>query len=131
MSETPVDVALLRGEESRGGLRGVLMLEDKTLCDTLELPWRDNRQSVSCIPPGVYRCIPHDSAKFAKVWEVTGVSARREILIHAGNTVADTHGCILVGLGVSPDGITQSQAALTMLREVLPSEFNLIVKEGG
>jgi hypothetical protein len=128
MSETPVKVVLQRGQTTAHGLHGVLLLDGATLCGTLEQPWHDNEHGVSCIPAGVYRCIPHNTPHFPNVWEVTGVYDRAAILIHAGNTTADTHGCILVGLGVSAEGITQSQAALAKLRDTLPQEFTLDVR---
>jgi hypothetical protein len=124
----PVHIVLQRGKEDTHGMRGVLQHMDKTLCYTLEEPWRDNRKQVSCIPPGTYKCFPHDGAHFKDVWQVLDVPGRSAILIHAGNTLADTQGCILVGLGVSPNGITKSQLALKKLRELLPDRFTLEVR---
>lgn len=121
-------VTLSRGKESAIGTLGTLVFQGETLCYTLEEPWRQNERKVSCIPEGRYYCVPHNGAHFKNVWHVTGVPNRDAILIHAGNTLADTEGCILVGLSPSPNGVAQSQAALAKLREKLPSEFWLEVR---
>lgn len=74
---------------------------------TLELPWRSNTRSISCIPVGRYDCEYEYSAKFGrKLWELKDVPARSEIKFHAGNhagdvkrgLLSDSAGCILLGL---------------------------------
>lgn len=64
---------------------------------TLEEPWRDNQPHISCIPAGIYRCVPHNGPKFKNVWRLEDVPGRSAILIHAGNTTRDIEGCILLG----------------------------------
>lgn len=66
-------------------------------CKTLELPWRDNQPSVSCIPDGVYSLSPVYSRTFGHILAVQGVPGRSLIRVHAGNRARDTHGCILTG----------------------------------
>lgn len=80
-------------------------------CYTLELPWRNNEPEQSCIPPGVYQCGLRPSKKFGNwtggmVYHIQPVQGRTDILIHAGNTPADTLGCILVGETWRDDGAT-------------------------
>jgi hypothetical protein len=65
---------------------------------TLEDRWFDNEKQISCIPASKYKIRLHDSPKFGKVYQVCDVPDRSHILIHAGNTKEDTHGCILLGL---------------------------------
>lgn len=122
-------LVLQRGKETPDGTHGCLQAQGQTVCYTLERPWLDNQEGISCIPPGVYQCIKHNSSKFPDVWEVTGVKDRQAILIHAGNVaIRDSHGCILVGLGIMLGGITQSQAALTKLRNLFPGGFTLEIR---
>lgn len=75
----------------------VLMWDGAPLCFLLEEAWRNNQRRVSCIPEGDYICRRHKSAKFGECWEICGVPGRSAILIHAGNTTADTEGCPLTG----------------------------------
>lgn len=92
---------------------------------TLEEPWLNNASRVSCIPAGTYVCRPHawgeDKAKFhfKEVWEVTKVPNRTAILIHAGNTLKDTQGCILVGKILAGFSVRESQSALHLLRRYI------------
>lgn len=98
---------LYRLEESEKGPLGALILDrldddgEKlvrlAVACTLELPWRDNASNISCIPVGTYVCKRYHSEKFPDTFEVTGVPGRSSVLFHAGNTSADTHGCILLG----------------------------------
>lgn len=70
---------------------------------TIERVWNDNKVNESCIPQGSYDLIPHGwngGFKFEKVWRFVEVKGRTAILIHAGNTVEDTTGCVLVGKSV-------------------------------
>lgn len=74
---------------------GKLYHGDDLICHTFELPWRDNVQEVSCVPAGTYDLKMVNSAKFGPSYEVKDVDGRLHILIHKGNTVDDTWGCIL------------------------------------
>ena len=78
---------------------GVLCDGTQPIAVTLELPWRNNKRNVSCIPGGVYRCTLADTVKRGKVYRVNGVTGRTGILIHVGNYPRDTQGCILPGMG--------------------------------
>lgn len=128
MTGTYPTLELRRGAPRPIGTLGVMVWQGKTICYTLEEPWRGNARKVSCIPAGIYFCVPHNGAKWQNVWEVTGVPGREAILIHAGNTLADTEGCILVGMQPSAGGVAQSQNALAMLRKTLPANFWLEIK---
>lgn len=83
---------------------GVLLAGKTPFCLTLELPWLENKRSVSCIPQGHYLCKRVDSPKFGDTFEVTNVPERSYILFHKGNLAEDTHGCILVGEQYEPLG---------------------------
>lgn len=68
------------------------------MCNTLELPWLDNKKSVSCIPTGEYLISITYSSKFKRLLPLLhNVKGRSAIRIHAGNTNKDTNGCILPG----------------------------------
>jgi hypothetical protein len=77
-------------------------------CYTLELPWRDNKRNISCIPGGTYIVKWRYSEKYKFHFHVTGVKDRTYILIHAGNFYSDLKGCIAVGdsfKDINKDGI--------------------------
>jgi len=97
-------VYLLRTRTSNQGTEGML-ITDGFVCKTLELPWRENRQSISCIPSGEYNVVIRQSPKYGSTYHITKVPNRSYILIHAGNWAGDrskgfkTHvnGCVLLG----------------------------------
>lgn len=102
---------------------GMLSVGDDFLCHTLELPWKNNSNSTSCIPPGAYIAEMTDSPKFGHVYKLTNVKDRSHILIHAGNYPDETHGCILVGVGrVGNNMIRGSRAALDALHKYTGGE---------
>ena len=78
--------------------------EDRYFCDTLEPTWRNYANGAykikgrSAIPEGRYAVVISWSPKI-KQWRpiLLGVPKFEGIRIHAGNTAADTEGCILVG----------------------------------
>lgn len=126
-----VNIVLERLETSDLGTFGELLRDGAHLCYTCEDPWRYNRVGQSCIPIGEYECIPHYGIKYFGVWEVTNVPGRTNILIHNGNTIDDTQGCILVGtmrgtVNAKP-AVLNSRYALKNLRAKLPPLFNLKV----
>lgn len=97
-------VYLLRTQTSDQGTKGVL-ITDSFMCKTLELPWRNNQRSISCIPAGEYDVVIRQSPRYGSVYWITNVEDRSWILIHAGNWAGDvdkgfkTHvnGCVLLG----------------------------------
>lgn len=119
-------VDLRRGKETPDGTFGTLHFLGKLLCYTLEEPWRNNQRGISCIPTGRYFCTPWrtDTPDHSKAgWRLHDVPDRKDILIHVGNTLKDTEGCILVGLRPVTGGIADSRPARALLREKLPPEF--------
>ena len=68
----------------------------------------------TCIPGGTYKVIRAWSPKHQEdVPLIDGVPYFQGVEIHVGNTKQDTAGCILLGYGKSPKGVTQSTAAIT------------------
>lgn len=107
---------------------GFMRLPDSWGCYTLENPWRRNEPFVSCIPAGDYKLKLRQSpivqrasgGEFDYGFEVTGVPGRTFIMLHPGNWVHDTEGCILVGaepqmMGEHGWGIPNSRAAFREL----------------
>lgn len=71
-------------------------------CHTLEDPVREPGAAKvwgdTAIPAGTYKVALRFSNRFQKELPgIQGVPGFEGILIHSGNTKADTHGCILVG----------------------------------
>jgi hypothetical protein len=135
-------LALTRGKGTDQGTPGILKGMGLSLF-TMELPWRDNRRQMSCIPSGRYACMPFKSARFGDCWLLQGVSGRSAILIHAGNWAGDSslgfktnsQGCILVGTARGAASgqlaVLSSQAGMRILRELyLGRGFNLIITGG-
>ena len=78
--------------------------EEEYFCDTLEPTWRNYKhggrkiKGCSAIPEGRYAVVISYSPKFEQWLPILlGVPNFSGIRIHAGNTSADTEGCILVG----------------------------------
>lgn len=98
---------------------------------TLELPWRENKSRISCIPDGFYQLKVHSSPKFGWCLWVQDVPGRSEILIHNGNYTRQILGCILPGIihdDLDKDGIMDvkhSGIAMEALRHYIGSEKDL------
>ena len=82
---------------------------------TLECPWRENQVFVSCVPDGSYPLVAFDSPEHPDCWVLTPVPGRTGILIHVGNKVKDTQGCILIGQSQEPGAVWSSKDALRQL----------------
>lgn len=120
-------ITLKRVFAGENGTFGVLMNDQRPLCVTLEPLWYDNQEDVSCIPAGKYQCKKHNGPRFEDSWEVLDVPGRTAILIHPGNTIGDTKGCILAGMRFMPMGVADSRQAIQKLRGVLPDHFELSI----
>lgn len=102
---------------------------------TLELPWKNNQVKVSCIPSGKYLVSPRVSEKFGNHYILQNVPQRDLILIHSGNKISDTEGCILVGRDFSFSRasdltIINSRAALVSILKSCPDGFSLEIIDG-
>lgn len=82
---------------------GRLYIDGQYSCDTLEDPVRDLAREPkvpgnTAIPKGTYDVVVNISPKFRRMLpRLLRVPRFDGILIHRGNTAADTAGCILVG----------------------------------
>ena len=120
------DVTIIRHRSDDEGTFGVLVIEGdrRWSCYTLEDPWRDNAPNISCVPAGDYRVTWEESPRLHKsTYRLRDVPGRSGILIHAGNTQADTSGCILLGFGFlakkGDDWITSSGDARDQFEEIM------------
>ena len=116
---------------------GSLFINGKWVCNTLEHKDRGLHQGMSkleiaiakvfhetAIPEGTYRVKAGLSMKFKArrpyILDVPGFSG---IMIHEGNTVRDTQGCILVGLNTVRGRLTESRKCLgEVMAQVLEAE---------
>jgi hypothetical protein len=77
------------------GTNGLLSYEGKPVCKTIELPWRNNKKRVSCIPTGTYRLIRRMHQKHGDQLAIPNVPGRESILIHPANfALSELQGCI-------------------------------------
>lgn len=91
---------------------------DTYFCDTLEPPLHGVR--ASCILPGEYLVNLVWSPKFKSYKpRLENVPYRAGILIHSGNTVNDTLGCILVGDNSIKGRLTCSRTTYNDLLQLL------------
>lgn len=91
-------VEIIRIEENHDhGTFGVMKLNKEAFCLTLELRDEENARNLSSIPAQQYFCTRYSSVHFPNTFQVQDVPNRSSILFHAGNTVDDTAGCILIG----------------------------------
>jgi hypothetical protein len=102
----------------------------------LELPWRDNKRSVSCIPEGEYVVVkmkPTEKRPYVYFW-IKDVKGRSGILMHRGNYTRQILGCQLPGekfIDLDKDGmpdIANTTGTLQKMAEILPDKFILEIK---
>lgn len=74
--------------------KGYLIIGN-TPFETLELPWRDNKRSVSCVPDGIYDFVKDwSNNKQRFVIELRDVPNRSQIQIHYAKKLSWLKGCI-------------------------------------
>lgn len=101
---------------------GRLYVDDRLFCNTLEDRIMDKNKngvfdgdekkvySESAIPYGTYKIIYNWSPKFGRnLPRLLNVPHFEGILIHPGNTAADSAGCILVGKNTEVGRLTNSR----------------------
>ncbi|WP_298769504.1 DUF5675 family protein [uncultured Fibrobacter sp.] len=124
-------LTLIRDVKGDKAILGKLYLNGALVCYTLE-------NASKTIPTGVYLVQNSMSPKFKRelplLWN-SGVSSLRGIRIHRGNTVKDSQGCILVGMGrnyVKPTAtpaLLESALAETMVTMLCRNVTELIITD--
>lgn len=126
---------------------------------TMERPWVPSLLSVagtkgiSCVAPGKYRLMPHNSEAHPNVWALVNPMldvyhwdgdvpiarrniARTVVLIHSANYASELRGCIAPGLarahppagsGPGPKGwmVQRSRDALNQLRNIINGKIDV------
>lgn len=86
-------VVILRDKTTWQGTPGWLFIGGAEFCRTLELPWRDNKPNLSCVPVGEYWCDVYQSPKHGSVYLLQDVPGRTFCEIHPYNWAgAEDHG---------------------------------------
>jgi hypothetical protein len=137
-----MNVILTRAPSTDQGIFGTFVLDDGTCFHSLELPWRANKNNVSCIPSGIYTCKWIISPKHGECYQVMDVPGRNMIEIHSANFAGDVTlgyisqllGCIALGMSV---GVLNGQLAVLNSKGAIASfeakqgkqDFQLTIKE--
>lgn len=117
---------------------GKLYIDGTYFSDTLEDPVRDLNNDGdledpgeskiygdTAIPKGEYKVILALSPKFKRILPVIlNVKYFTGILLHRGNSVKDTHGCILVGENKIKGGLINSTVCETNLVKRMTAAIN-------
>jgi hypothetical protein len=121
------------------GTNGTLSFEGRSLCRTIELPWKGNVAGISCIPEGRYALVKRYSARLQWHLWIKGVPGRELILIHPANdALLELRGCIApVAVVTAPGRGCQSRIAFNRLTALLfpalerAQEVLLVIKAAG
>lgn len=125
---------LLRDEVRDDSVRGILAAGG-AFFHVIERPWQNNKRNESCIPAGEYHTtfLPRSaSGKYRQVYHLQSVPGRSGILIHNGNVVAHSRGCLIIGLRrgtlAGKAAVLNSRTALHQLYQVMgPEPFKLTI----
>lgn len=125
---------LIRDQFTGKSTGGVLYIDGDFFCYTLEDKDRqvettgEKVYGKTAIPRGVYKVIVNLSPKFQRYYpRLLDVPGYQGVLIHEGNTDADTEGCILVGMSRGKDIIHNSTLALARLMEKLQGRSDITI----
>lgn len=138
-------LTLTRIAKKSGYTIGRLCIDGSYFCDTLEDTARDlakepKQPGATAIPCGTYSVsLSSYSPKFGarpfyrdtcggKLPRLVGVPHFEGILIHCGNSAADTAGCILVGRNTAPGRLTRSQDTFAALIARLEEPLTITVQ---
>lgn len=78
-----------------GGTNGKMSYKGNLICECIELPWRNNKRNISCIPEGRYLLLKRQHPKHGLQLALSIVPNREGILIHPANfALRELQGCI-------------------------------------
>lgn len=121
-----LELDLERFGEVHAATMGVLHVNSKFFSYTLERPWLNDRNDVSCIPTGLYKVKLTESARFKKILPqllMPTDSKRTGIRMHSASYVHELEGCISCGYEYY---LTQSKVVLTRSRDAINDLITLM-----
>src|SRR5258706_2283885 len=134
VKSTQMKLELRRYVVGKSHTIGKLSLNDKFICYTLEdkiMPPGEKIPGETAIPFGIYDVILSYSLRFKQELPLLkNVPNFEGVRIHAGNTIKDTEGCILVGTDYAGDALLESRKALRKLLIALkesPDEITITI----
>lgn len=108
---------------NKGEVTGRLLVDGTEVAKTFELPWRNNEEDISQIPPGTYPAFIRSDGDLGWRIELMNVPDRVNVQLHVGNYTSQTKGCILLGTSITRSGSTcatqGSRAALEAVRKAM------------
>lgn len=120
---------------------GKLYIDGAYFCDTLEDTDRLDKGMTAAqlaakkipgqtaIPEGTYKVIVNTSPKFKRLLpRLVNVPGYEGVLIHRGNTPADTAGCILVGENKQVGKVLNSTFYEDRLVDMLKHDNNIVIE---
>lgn len=115
---------------------GSLYDGEEVIAKVLELPWKNNNRSVSCIPEGIYQVIkqqPKPDRNYI-YFRLPKVPGRSGILIHRGVRPSHSKGCLLVGsrlanVNSNEPILDSSMVKLDWMAANMPDEWELEIKK--
>ena len=131
-------ITVIRDTYTSNSTQGKLYINEQYVCETLEDVCRDFNldgdlndpgekkvYGFTAIPAGVYKLKIYQSPKFKrKLFWLQNVPGFEYVLIHNGNFIKDTLGCILVGSKRGTDVLVDSRKALDKLTEFTFGKFD-------
>ncbi len=132
-----IEAYLVRDVRSRNYTLGTFIISG-FLFSTIERPWLNNRRNESCIPQGRYLCkfmTRSASGKYRNCYHLQNVKGRSEILIHNGNLVSHSKGCIIFGSRrgylIGKRAVLSSKSAMAKLCRITKKEAFYLTVTGG
>lgn len=127
MTQMTMKIRIERDAVTEAFTAGKMFVDGEFQCFTLEDPVREKEgvpveqwklKGETAIPKGNYKLVVAESPRFKKeLPRLVDVPGFEGVLIHSGNSVADTEGCILVGIArdLHKGVVTQSRDAMAAL----------------
>jgi hypothetical protein len=92
-----MNAEIVRLEQSSQGALGALRFDGVVFCFTLQPDANDPIKF--CIPAGDYICKRFHGTKWPNTFEII-VEGHSALLFHAGNSEADSEGCVILGSSI-------------------------------
>lgn len=105
------------------GTNGEIYSNEQLVCESIELPWQENKKIVSCIPEGRYEIVARFNKKHGAHLSLNSVPNRSLILIHsANNAMKELEGCIAPVTVLIGEGLGKSSRLATNKLRILVYE---------